>query len=88
MGPPSYMWSVIDRNVIMRRRTVLSWLFLAVRIETRSRVVPPDGHNYWLVVQTVTCLFLASAENYIQIISKPALRPTQLSVQRIPGTGA
>ena len=22
MGPPSYMWSVIDRNVVMRRMTV------------------------------------------------------------------
>jgi len=24
MGPPSYMWSVVDRNVAMRRMTVSS----------------------------------------------------------------
>jgi len=24
MGPPSYMWSVVDRNVFMRRMTVQS----------------------------------------------------------------
>jgi len=24
MGPPSYIWSVIDRNVVMQHMTVLS----------------------------------------------------------------
>ena len=24
MGPPSYMWSVVDRNVVMRLMTVLN----------------------------------------------------------------
>jgi len=28
MGPQSYMWSVVDRNVFMRRMTVLLWKFL------------------------------------------------------------
>jgi hypothetical protein len=45
---------------------VLLWLFLAVRIETRSWVVSADGRNYGLDVRTVTGLFLASAENYVQ----------------------
>jgi hypothetical protein len=25
MGPPSYIWSVGDRNFVMRRITALSW---------------------------------------------------------------
>ena len=24
MGPPSYIWSVVDQNVVMRRMTVLT----------------------------------------------------------------
>ena len=28
MGPPSYMWSVIDRNVVMWHMTVLTWILL------------------------------------------------------------
>jgi len=64
------MQSVVDRNVVMRCMTVLSWLFLAVRIETRSRVVSADGHNYGLVIQTVRGLFLASAENCVQTSSQ------------------
>jgi len=66
MGPLLYMQSVVDQSVVMQCMTVLSWLLLAVRIETRSRVVSADGHNYGLVVQTVTGIFLASAENYVQ----------------------
>jgi len=25
MGSPSYVWSVVDRNVIMRHMTVVTW---------------------------------------------------------------
>jgi len=70
MGPPLHMRSIVDQNVIMRYMTVLSWLFLTVIIETRSRVVSADGYNYGLVVQTVTGLFLASEENYVQTSSQ------------------
>jgi len=28
MGPPSYMWSVVDRNVVMRRMTVCCKILL------------------------------------------------------------
>ena len=29
MEPPAYMWSVVDRNVVMRRKTVLSRLHIS-----------------------------------------------------------
>ena len=28
MGPPSYMWSVVDRNVLMRYIPVVSHIFI------------------------------------------------------------
>jgi len=41
MGPPSYMPSVVDRNVVMRRMTVSYWegLFASVKFISGLAVV-------------------------------------------------
>ena len=39
MGPPSYMRSVVDRNVVLRRTTVFSSFSILVRVFERANYI-------------------------------------------------
>jgi hypothetical protein len=59
MGPPSYMWSVVDRNVIMRRMTVMMRELVLL---TEEEVA------YWTMLDwTIDLGGLFSSECFMQI---------------------
>ena len=37
MGPPSYVRSVVDRNVVMRRISVRASFFIALKLQVRKQ---------------------------------------------------
>jgi len=57
MGPPSYVWSLVDRNVVMRRITVYQ-----ANYNDRSTLQFTSGHSAFLSMSTInaaqrhTCL--------------------------------
>ena len=57
MGPPSYMWSVVDRSVVMRRIPV----FIQVNITTRPHMPGP------LVVQQKVWCWLANKSHTVYL---------------------
>ena len=42
MGPPSYMRSVVDRNVVMRRMTVVGYWWVAIRKRRATTWLPSN----------------------------------------------
>ena len=60
MGPPSYMWSVVDRNVVMRLMTVYTDLspFQFIRWELKSRKLAT--HTLKSVLASITNCFFQS----------------------------
>jgi len=43
MGPPSYMRSVVDRNVVMRRMTIVHNEYLELYVVYAVRIVTYEG---------------------------------------------
>ena len=53
MGPPSYMWSVVDRNVVMRRMTTDTATFLITETTWNTRTFPIGDIGLRLELETL-----------------------------------
>ena len=53
MGPPSYMRSVVDRNVVMRRMRIACWIPKATDTHSEYVILIALPLQQWLLEQAV-----------------------------------
>jgi hypothetical protein len=58
MGPPSYLWSVVDRNVVMRRILAALSITTFVKVSVALRTITCDKYASEMYRDLRRCHFL------------------------------